>query len=181
MLLCSRYLASEFSMMAAPRLPVALRSQRRGVMAHQDRPPRTGTQRDGIPSEADEWHEPGARRSWRSTTSGPARPRSTRSDALALVRAVSTLAHALGMEVHAEGVETDQQLARLLEADCDRGQGYLFSRPVTGEAMSRLLQHDLPLTASIGAPFAPPDRAPDRAGDPAQRRLIAPAIQRSGV
>ena len=69
-------------------------------------------------------------------------------DAVALVRAVSTLAHALGMEVAAEGIETDEQLARLREAECDRGQGYLLSRPLTGEAMSQLLQQDLPLLAS---------------------------------
>jgi diguanylate cyclase (GGDEF)-like protein/PAS domain S-box-containing protein len=73
---------------------------------------------------------------------------SDEADAVAMVRAVSTLAHALGMEVAAEGIETDEQLARLREAECDRGQGYLLSRPLPGEAMHRLLQQDLPLLTS---------------------------------
>jgi len=69
-------------------------------------------------------------------------------EAVAMVRALSTLAHALGMEVAAEGIETDEQLARLREAECDRGQGYLLSRPLPGEAMNRLLQRNLPLLTS---------------------------------
>jgi len=64
---------------------------------------------------------------------------------LAMVRAVSALAHALGMEVTAEGVETDEQLARLRQVECDRGQGYLFSRPLTGEEMQHLIQRNRPL------------------------------------
>jgi diguanylate cyclase (GGDEF)-like protein/PAS domain S-box-containing protein len=56
-----------------------------------------------------------------------------------VVRAVASLAHALGLEVLAEGVETDEQLARLREADLDRAQGYLFSRPLSEEALARLL------------------------------------------
>jgi EAL domain-containing protein (putative c-di-GMP-specific phosphodiesterase class I) len=99
-------------------------------------------------------------------------------DALALVRAVSTLAHALGMDVAAEGIETDEHLARLLEAECDRGQGYLFSRPLTGEAVSRLLQHDLPLpTSSQVPPVSPIER-------PVSPEHVLPAalvIQRSSV
>jgi EAL domain-containing protein (putative c-di-GMP-specific phosphodiesterase class I) len=63
----------------------------------------------------------------------------------AIVRAVATLAHAFGMEVAAGGIETDEQLAHLREAECDRGQGYLLSRPLTEEAMSQLLKQGLPL------------------------------------
>ncbi len=69
-------------------------------------------------------------------------------DSVAMVRAVASLAHALGMEVAAEGIETDEQLARLREAECDRGQGYLLSRPLTSEAMNCLLQRNLPLLTS---------------------------------
>jgi diguanylate cyclase (GGDEF)-like protein/PAS domain S-box-containing protein len=57
-----------------------------------------------------------------------------------VVRAVATLAHALGLEISAEGIETDEQLARVREAELDRGQGYLFSRPVDGEQLGRLLE-----------------------------------------
>jgi diguanylate cyclase (GGDEF)-like protein len=61
-------------------------------------------------------------------------------EAVGIMRAVATLAHALGLEVTAEGVETGEQLARLREADLDRGQGYLFSRPLAEDAMQTLLR-----------------------------------------
>jgi EAL domain-containing protein (putative c-di-GMP-specific phosphodiesterase class I) len=57
-----------------------------------------------------------------------------------VVRAVATLAHALDLEIAAEGIETDEQLARLREADLDRGQGYLFSRPLAPDAMCSLVR-----------------------------------------
>jgi EAL domain-containing protein (putative c-di-GMP-specific phosphodiesterase class I) len=68
-------------------------------------------------------------------------------EAVQVVRAVVMMAHTLGLEVSAEGIETDEQLARLREADLDRGQGFLFSRPLTADAMSRLLQRGVPLIA----------------------------------
>jgi EAL domain-containing protein (putative c-di-GMP-specific phosphodiesterase class I) len=53
--------------------------------------------------------------------------------------AVVALAHGLGLEVVAEGVETDAQLERLRELGCDEMQGYLFSRPVSAEHFEQLL------------------------------------------
>ena len=50
--------------------------------------------------------------------------------------AVISLAHALGLQVVAEGVETEQQLDALRSLDCDFAQGFLFSRPVPAEALS---------------------------------------------
>jgi diguanylate cyclase (GGDEF)-like protein/PAS domain S-box-containing protein len=47
-----------------------------------------------------------------------------------IVAAVINLAHALGLHVVAEGVETERQLEELARLDCDFAQGYLFSRPV---------------------------------------------------
>jgi EAL domain-containing protein (putative c-di-GMP-specific phosphodiesterase class I) len=47
-----------------------------------------------------------------------------------IVGAVVGLAHALGLEVVAEGVETEAQLEELRQLGCDFAQGYLFSRPV---------------------------------------------------
>jgi diguanylate cyclase (GGDEF)-like protein/PAS domain S-box-containing protein len=47
-----------------------------------------------------------------------------------IVAAVVNLAHALGLQVIAEGVETERQLDELLRLECDFAQGYLFSRPV---------------------------------------------------
>ncbi|NDP39025.1 MAG: EAL domain-containing protein [Rhodoferax sp.] len=50
---------------------------------------------------------------------------------LALCQAIIAMAHALGMKVIAEGVETAQQRDLLAAAGCDYGQGYLFSKPVS--------------------------------------------------
>jgi diguanylate cyclase (GGDEF)-like protein len=55
-----------------------------------------------------------------------------------IVRTIMTLANNLGMEVVAEGVETEEQLAQLRALKCEYGQGYLFSRPVNAE-MARMM------------------------------------------
>ena len=56
-----------------------------------------------------------------------------------IVEAVIALAHALGIEVVAEGIETAGQLARLRDLVCDRGQGYLYARPQPPDALAALL------------------------------------------
>jgi diguanylate cyclase (GGDEF)-like protein/PAS domain S-box-containing protein len=50
---------------------------------------------------------------------------------LALCKAIITMAHELGMQVIAEGVETSEQCSLLADAGCDYGQGYLFARPMS--------------------------------------------------
>ena len=60
----------------------------------------------------------------------------------AIVRTISTLARNLGMEVIAEGIETEEQHQQLKMLGCEFGQGYLFSRPVDHEGVARLLAHD---------------------------------------
>jgi len=50
---------------------------------------------------------------------------------LVLCRAIIAMAHALGMKVIAEGVETELQRDLLVALGCDYAQGYLFSRPVS--------------------------------------------------
>ena len=51
-------------------------------------------------------------------------------DDAAIVRVVIALAQSMGMQVHAEGIETVEQARFLLEQHCELGQGYWFSRPV---------------------------------------------------
>jgi diguanylate cyclase (GGDEF)-like protein len=57
----------------------------------------------------------------------------------AIVRGTIELAHALGLTVVAEGVETAEQRDRLVEMGCDRAQGYLWSRPVPAADLEALL------------------------------------------
>jgi diguanylate cyclase (GGDEF)-like protein/PAS domain S-box-containing protein len=57
----------------------------------------------------------------------------------AIVVAVITLAHALGMHVVAEGVETPEQQERLRELGCDFAQGHLLSEPLAAADFERLL------------------------------------------
>jgi EAL domain-containing protein (putative c-di-GMP-specific phosphodiesterase class I) len=56
-----------------------------------------------------------------------------------IVGAVVELAHALRLNVVAEGVETDTQLARLRQLRCDQAQGFLFSQPVPPDQVYALL------------------------------------------
>ncbi|MCK0506051.1 EAL domain-containing protein [Aromatoleum anaerobium] len=55
-----------------------------------------------------------------------------------IIAAIIDMAHALGMQVLAEGIETEDQLAFLKERHCEMGQGYLFHRPLSAEAFERL-------------------------------------------
>ena len=99
----------------------------------------------------------GGRERWPSTTSAPATPAcptcascppqlkidqsfvqdlGASQDALAVVDAVIKLAHALGLHVVAEGVETARQRDILLTLQCDELQGYLFARPMAARLLT---------------------------------------------
>lgn len=56
-----------------------------------------------------------------------------------IVSATSAMAHALGMKVVAEGVETVQQLEFIRELRCEEYQGYLFSQPVAADDAAHFL------------------------------------------
>ena len=56
-----------------------------------------------------------------------------------LVGAINQLAHTLGMDVVAEGIETVQQLGHLRKLGCEFGQGYLFSMPLPAAEIEKLL------------------------------------------
>jgi EAL domain-containing protein (putative c-di-GMP-specific phosphodiesterase class I) len=57
-----------------------------------------------------------------------------------IVRTIIELARVLGMDVVAEGIETCEQYLLLRQLGCRFGQGYLFSRPLSTEAISELLR-----------------------------------------
>jgi len=58
----------------------------------------------------------------------------------AVVRAAIRLAAELGLEVIAEGVETDAQTRFLVGAGCEQGQGYYFSPPVDAATATQFLR-----------------------------------------
>lgn len=60
-------------------------------------------------------------------------------DSAAIVRAVTGLGHSLGIAVTAEGVETAEQMDRLVAEDCTELQGFLFSRARPAEELAALL------------------------------------------
>lgn len=60
-----------------------------------------------------------------------------------ITEAIVTLAHKLGINVTAEGVETVEQLAFLQELKCEYAQGYLFSPPLDSEAAAELIMAKL--------------------------------------
>ncbi len=58
---------------------------------------------------------------------------------LAIVRTIVALAQNLGMDVVAEGVETEDQLKLLRKLECENGQGYLFSTPLGGNQLEQFI------------------------------------------
>ena len=91
----------------------------------------------------------------------------TRADVRDIVAAVTGLAHRLGLEVIAEGVETDGQLALVRSLECEYVQGFVFSKPVDPERAAALLRTGFaPRPAAEQAPGQPtaPDAAPRQRG-----------------
>jgi diguanylate cyclase (GGDEF)-like protein/PAS domain S-box-containing protein len=58
---------------------------------------------------------------------------------LAIVRTIVALAQNLGMDVVAEGVETEDQLQLLRKLECENGQGFLFSTPLGGRQLEQFI------------------------------------------
>jgi diguanylate cyclase (GGDEF)-like protein/PAS domain S-box-containing protein len=72
-------------------------------------------------------------------------PRSTE-----LVRTIAMMARNLGVDVIAEGIETEDQRRRVERLGCAYGQGYLFSRPVPGDVAAAFVCGDQPAAVSAG-------------------------------
>ncbi|WP_217545523.1 bifunctional diguanylate cyclase/phosphodiesterase [Streptomyces sp. GbtcB6] len=69
-----------------------------------------------------------------------------------VVEAMIQLAHRLGLTVTAECVETSAQASRLRHIGCDTGQGWLYSRPVTPDRISELLDTRTYADTPVGKP-----------------------------
>ena len=76
------------------------------------------------------------------------------SGSLPLVHTITVLAHHRGLEVVAEGVETEGELEMVHAARCDLVQGYLISSPVCSDEMARMMTTPELLTAAFRAPRA---------------------------
>ncbi len=81
-------------------------------------------------------------------------------DDAAIVLAIISMAHSMKLEVIAEGVENDAQLAYLRRHGCDEMQGYYFSRPVPQEEFEQMLMKGQQL------------QAPQDAGSEEQQTLL---------
>ena len=66
----------------------------------------------------------------------------TNEDNLRLVKTILALAEIVGIRAEAEGISTAEQLRELRSLNCEQGQGYLFSAPITRDAVEQVLRAD---------------------------------------
>jgi EAL domain-containing protein (putative c-di-GMP-specific phosphodiesterase class I) len=73
-----------------------------------------------------------------------------RKDSIEMVRTILRMAESLKMCVIAEGIETPEHAAQLMEMGCEFGQGYYYSRPVTASASLAMLTRERARTEEAG-------------------------------
>ena len=59
-----------------------------------------------------------------------------------LLRSIISLAHDLGMDVVAEGAETDSDAVELYQLGCEYAQGFVFGEPMTADAARKMLMSE---------------------------------------
>jgi diguanylate cyclase (GGDEF)-like protein len=84
----------------------------------------------------------------------------TNPDDATIALTIIRMAHALNLQVIAEGVETAEQLAYLRHHHCDQMQGYYFSRPLAVPELERILRDDQRLAPPDGEMHAALDAPP---------------------
>ncbi len=101
----------------------------------------------------------------------------------AIVQAVTDLAHGLGLDVTAEGLETADQVAWARAAGCERGQGFYFARPLPADALAALLAAGLTFSLPAAGPSATTGArvAPAGAAPPLRPPGIVRAVQTTTV
>ncbi len=87
-------------------------------------------------------------------------------DAMAIVDAVIRLAHALGLRVVAEGVESERQRDILQTLDCDEFQGYLFARPMHADRLAQWVASEEGTRLFVERRAAPRDTVPPIGSEP---------------
>ena len=93
-------------------------------------------------------------------------------DDAAITQAVIALAHSLGLQVVAEGVETQASSTFLRRLGCDDAQGYLIGRPLPAAQLAQRLPRTLPRARTHDACVDGRGRSPSRQeGRPASARL----------
>jgi diguanylate cyclase (GGDEF)-like protein len=72
-----------------------------------------------------------------------------------IVSSIIDLAHALGCEVVAEGIESESVWSHLADVGCDLAQGFAVARPMTGEQIVSLLEGDAPIVGPVARSARP--------------------------
>ncbi|MDB9519812.1 EAL domain-containing protein [Roseofilum reptotaenium CS-1145] len=62
-------------------------------------------------------------------------------EGLAIIQTIISLAHHLGMDLVAEGIETEEQLKIVKDIGCECGQGFLFAKPLNSESATQFIEN----------------------------------------
>ena len=97
----------------------------------------------------------------------------------ALIHTLVELGRTLGLETLAEGIEDNDQLLKLQQEHCDRGQGFLFSRPIEPEAIEAFLLDAAETSRAAAVAASGTTSAVTDAGAPAVSDV--PSVLASGI